>query len=368
MAKSDTVNHADGGFQAGSLLDLIWDWQRWPRQPRAMQPDAILERAVPTHQRLYWPLGEPLLFQTDEPDLLAVVDETFGRFPSLLDDGRPPLIVRIFVHGVPSLAADARAEIPPTIYRTHGHLLYVSIGAGNTAVADLVHGRAFGFITPSLACNSARFRDTFFHSLAFSLLATTRGFASFHAACLVKDGVGAILGGGAGAGKSTLAFAWARRGHQILAEDALFVGRRGGRARLWGLPWKLHLLPESRRLFPELEAEDPRLQVNGEWKLEVELEAYHPGSAVTNAAPGPIFLLERRQGGGVACIEPLSPANLRAGFRDIWPWWAGWTDELAQRVEGLLAGGAFRLWTNDDPYQAVDALENWLDGHRDRPS
>jgi hypothetical protein len=330
-----------------------------------MQPDAILERAVPTRQRLYWPLGEPLLFQTDEPDLLAIVDETLGRFPPLPDDGRPPLVVRIFVHDVSSCPGDPGAEGAPTIYRTHGHLLYVSIGVGNTAVADLIHGRAFGFVTPSLVRNPARFRDTFSHSLAFSLLAATRGFASFHAACLVKDGVGAILLGDAGAGKSTLAFAWARRGHQVLAEDALFVGRRGGRARLWGLPWKLHLLPDSPRFFPELEAEEPRLQVNGEWKLEVELEAYYPGSAVTDAAPGPIVLLDRRRGHGTACIEPLSPGDLRAGFRDIWPWWVGWNDELARRVESLLAGGAFRLWTNDDPDQAVDALENWWAGYRE---
>jgi len=336
-----------------------------------MQQDAILERSVPTHQRLCWPLGQPLLFQTDEPRLLAVVDETLGRFPPFPDDGRPPLIIRIFVHDVPSGAGQAMAEAEPPIYRTHGHLLYVSVGAGSTAVADLLHGRAFGFVTPSLAQNVTAFREIFVHGLAFSLLTAARGFTSFHAACLVEDGVGAILGGDSGAGKSTLAYAWARRGHQVLAEDALFVGRRRsvgqrqGHTRLWGLPWKLHLLPDSRRFFAELEMEKPRLQSNGEWKLEVELEAYHPGSTVTNAVPGPIFLLKRGQGSGVTCIEPLSPAELQANFRDIWPWWVGWTDEMAQRVAGLRERGAFRLWMDGDPCQAADALEEWFDGYRD---
>jgi hypothetical protein len=53
------------------------------RKPRGLPPNAMLEQIEPTHQRLYCPMGEPLLFQTNSPVLLQAADDAFGRFPRL---------------------------------------------------------------------------------------------------------------------------------------------------------------------------------------------------------------------------------------------------------------------------------------------
>ena len=147
--------------------------------------------------------------------------------------------------------------------------MYITAGAANTAVADLLSGQAFGFVTPEMAADEAFVRYAFVDSLAYSLLGARPADSSrFHAACVARGGRGVVLCGDAGAGKSTLAFACARRGYQALAEDALFlqVGADGG--RLWGMPWRLHLLPDSQRLFPNWPGRSPvcRSTASGSWK------------------------------------------------------------------------------------------------------
>ena len=49
----------------------------------------------PTLERRYGLMAESLLFQTNDPNLLAAADASFGRFPLPTDD-RPPLVVALF--------------------------------------------------------------------------------------------------------------------------------------------------------------------------------------------------------------------------------------------------------------------------------
>jgi hypothetical protein len=342
-----------------AALDAAWDEDRWARVPRAMWPDAIYEREAPGHRRLLHPMGVPLWVESNHPDVVAAADGTLGRFAPRPGSGGPPLLVRVMAHDVEP-ACPHESGRQPIVYRTQGHLLYITVGATNTAVADLRTGQAFGFVTPAMVADAAYLRYAFLESLVFSMLSTTRGFIAFHAACVVKHGRGLVLGGEAGAGKSTLAYACARRGYQILAEDAFFLDPGCEGARLWGMPWRLHLLPDTKRFFPELEAEAPRLQINGEWKLEVDVEAYQPGAVTPDAAPGLVILLERGEKTSSARAEPVPPDEARAHFQAIWPWWVGWRPEMDRAITRLLAGCTYRLWMNGSPDEAVDVLDALL--------
>ena len=126
-----------------------------------------------------------------------------------------------------------------------------------------------------------------------------------HAAGVVRGDRGIALLGPAGAGKSTLAMACARRGFGVFAEDAVFVRVRPVGLELWGMPWVQRLLPDARTLFPELAGLPDRARPNGESKIEVDLDDIHPGRAVPCAAPGPIVLLSRDDGGPTR-IEPVA--------------------------------------------------------------
>jgi hypothetical protein len=331
------------------------------RKPRGLPPNAMLEQIEPTHQRLYFPMGESLLFQTNSQILLQAADDAFGRFPRRSGEGASPLVLRCFVHdGEPEHERQYAVERPRPIYRTQGHLFYISAGAGNTVVADLTQGYAFGFLTPQIASDLAFVRYVFLQGMGFAMLSTARQYIGVHAACVVKEEMSFILQGSSGAGKSTTAYACARRGYQVLTEDGLLIKIRPGGVRLWGAPWKLHLLPESKRFFPELERERPRLQMNGEWKLELELDTLIPGSTTTDAASGLVLFLERGGSAGATRIEPVPLAEALDEFHLVWPWSMGWTEEMEQQLADLLEGKTYRLYVNGSPDQVVDLLDELL--------
>lgn len=329
------------------------------RPPRSLPPNAMLEQAEATHEQVFFPMGEPLLFRTNDPLLLASAEDAFGRFPPLLAGSQQsPLVVELLVQDLAtdsgSWAADGSQR---PIYRTRGHLFFVSSGRENTAVADLEQGYAFGFLSRHMVLDRASVQFIFVEGLSLALLATTRNFIGVHAACVVKNGVSFILMGQSGAGKSTLAYACVCRGYQLLAEDSLMVKCRAAGAELWGMPWRLHLLPDVPRFFPELASEQPKLQVNGEWKLEVNPEAYHPDSVAPHARPGPVVFIERSGRSTRTELAPLPRQDALEAFEIVWPWWVGWTDIMEQQVPQLIDQGAYRLRMTGSPDEAVDCLD-----------
>ena len=335
------------------------------RKPRGLPPNAMQEQTEASCEKLFYPMGESLLFRTNDQMLLDAAEETFGGFPPHPQRSpQAPLKLQIFLHDVDSHGSPRFGGTSSRpIYRTHGHLMYVSLGAANTAAVDLLKGCAFGFVTADMAHDRPTLRHIFLEGLALIMLGTARQFIPVHAACVVGGGMSISLLGSAGSGKSTLAYACVRRGYQLLAEDGLMVKCQPEGATLWGIPWKLHLLPDAKSFFPELAAEEPKLQVNGEWKLEVRPERYFPGSTRTHAAPGPVLFLEQGSKPGPTRMQPLAGDEALESFEVVWPWWVGWTDEMERQLPRLLSHGAYRLRVQGPPDEIEDALDALVAEH-----
>jgi hypothetical protein len=237
-----------------------------------------------------------------------------------------------------------------------GHLFYLNVGGDNTIIVDMQQGYALGFVTPAMASDRVFVRATFVETAAFAMLGMSRDFVAVHAACVVKDGVSVMIQGKAGVGKSTLAFACLRQGYHVLAEDVVQVkvGQTG--LRLWGMPWKFHLLADSLRFFPEVNRYPLHMQVNGEWKVEVELNDLFPNATTTNAAPGIIVLLERATSEQPTGYCPLSREEARRTFDVVWSWEVGWKADYERALNQLLTQGGYRLYMNGTPDEAVVAL------------
>jgi hypothetical protein len=309
--------------------------------------------ARPTLERRFGLMAEGLRFETNDPALLDAAEASFGRFP-LPPAGRDDLILRLFSESRP-----AEAGTPSSIVnRTHGPLYIVARGAGDIAVSDLEAGVAIGFVDTATAADMRAVRYGFIEAMALSMLSRARGYMAIHAAGVVRDGVGIVIQGPAGAGKSTLAIACARRGFGVLAEDVVFVRVTPSDIEFWGMPWTQRLLPDARAFFPELTSLEDRRQPNGEMKLEVDLDVAFPGLAVPTAAPGPIVLLERGTGGATR-VEALDPEV--EPLEVLWPWDGGWTADHERGSRRLTDRGLFRLHMNDSPDEAVDVLEALLD-------
>lgn len=321
--------------------------------------------------RRYGLLAERLEVRTNDPRVLAAADAAFGRFS--LPVAGTPLALRLVVRG-PDVPGERRPpDLPDTDripgihrlrYDTAGHLFSIELGAANRAMVDVAHGFATGGVSPALADDGELLRSAFVEAMALAMLTGGRGYVPVHASCVVRDGVGVILQAPAGTGKSTLAFACARRGLGLLAEDVVFArpidGPGGvGPLELWGMPWIQRLLPDAARFFPELAGRTARRQWSGEQKLEVDLDAHAPGAGTPRAAAGPVVLLTRGAGGPTRA-DWLSPDEDPADIEVLWPWEAGWTPEHDRTAARLLDHGVVRLRMNGTPEEAADALEQAL--------
>lgn len=296
----------------------------------------------------FQPMGFTLQLSSNSPAILSAAEIAFGRFGRPDSAHSPDFTFRLF--------EQPGDEGPPgkPVFRMEGHLLYQTGGRGATLVVDLNRGFAFGYFSAATLARPAFFRWHFLEMACFILL-EARGLMAVHGSALAKNGRAILLRAPSGGGKTTLAYAGARRRYQALAEDVVWVDQ--GRDCWWGTPWSFHLLPAAKTLFPELAGYEPVLQTNEELKLEVDLETIRPGSTTTSARPGPVVLVERRPGGRSRLVE-ITPAQARAD----WPAaQTGLELKLPHHpalVDGLLAGQpCYRLYFGDDIERALDWLE-----------
>ena len=239
----------------------------------------------------YQPMGFVLQIVTNHPAVIKAAEESFGRFGSTLPAERLDFTFHFFEHNV--------ANDPPgqPVFREHGHLLYQTTGRASTLVADTDTGVAYGYFSLDTLTDTSYFRWHFLE-LAFFRMLEARGLMGVHGAALVKNNRAVLLRAKSSGGKTTLAYAAARKGFKALAEDVVWLDKQRG--YWWGMPWSFHLLPDAKNLFPELAPYQPVLQTNKEMKLEVNLEELWPGSTTFSATP--TFVLSR-------CSSPKTHPN-----------------------------------------------------------
>lgn len=293
-------------------------------------------------------MGFTLCLRSNSPAIMAAAETSFSRFGPARPTESPDFRFRLLAH-------DGIDDPPgPPAFRLRGSLLYQSTGRDSAVVAHLAGGSACGYFSAPVLSNPAFFRWHFLE-LAFFMMLEWRGWMGVHGAALVKNGQGVLLRAQSGGGKTTLAYAAARCGNfQALAEDVVWLD--GQRQWWWGMPWSFHLLPDAKKLFPELAAYEPVLQTNGEMKLEVNLEHLRAGSTTVSARPKAMVFVERLAG-GQSRLERL-PA---AAVQQLWPLGAtGLEMKLAHHaghLENLFHLKTYRLYFGDDIQAGVELLE-----------
>lgn len=100
---------------------------------------------------------------------------------------------------------------------------------------------------PRTSVPSAVIRETYDRSV-LPIVLQARGTEVLHASA-VRAGRIVAFCGASGIGKSTLAFALSRRGHQLWADDALAIGLRGPSAVAFPLPFEMRLRLSAATFF-----------------------------------------------------------------------------------------------------------------------
>ncbi len=248
----------------------------------------------------YYPLGFPVAIETNSPAVLALAESLWSHWPVREN----PRVARL------RIAVEDRACVAPlsaAFFRGQGHLVSFVQSPDNFAVADLVASFAFACLTRDVAANAEHCRYHFLEPLVY-LLVDAAFLAPLHASCVALDDCAIVLCGDSGAGKTSLAYACARRGWTFLSDDATHVIR--GRAGHWvsGRPFRIRFRETARDLFPELRSFIPHMRPNG--KLDIEVETRDLDLRVaTEARASHIVFLRRTADGTPARFEPCPAAD-----------------------------------------------------------
>lgn len=304
------------------------------------------------------PLGANLRLETNNEDIVSACRTSFGRYgvPAPSSSGAP-ILLRLLVDS----SFNEAPPWPDPVFRGQGDIFYICVGCQNTAVANLGKGCAIGFISPAMARDQVFVRNIFIECLVLTMLTSGKAgrYTYAHASAVAKGDRGLIFSGPSQAGKTTLAFACARRGFQIVSDDVVYLFEEGDGVTVWGKPWHLRFLEDCARFFPELKQKAARLRFDGKNCVEVDVEELMPGTARPRCKAEAIFFLERASGpAGYYALE--SQEAIRLLSRDL----VFDQPEVLERHQRhwlkVVGRGAYVLRYGEDLEAVVQLLETFL--------
>jgi hypothetical protein len=214
-------------------------------------------------QRGFYPLGYAIEIATNETEVLEIADECFCHARMLRSGPR----IRVSI----GVTAGGESECPrePT-RRAHNHLFSLVADADNQALLDLNTCTSFAWVTQAAVSNRLYFRYNFLEKMVYLLLGASV-VTDLHAACVGRNGMGVLLCGDTGAGKSTLAYACARDGWTYTSDDTSYLINDSAVPRVIGHSHRVRFRPEARALFPELKGHQVTPRMEGKPSIEVPI-------------------------------------------------------------------------------------------------
>ncbi len=301
------------------------------------------------------PLGITLRFETNSLKLLDGFRSSFEQYGTTR--GLPHFTIRLVVDH----SFTQSPPWPDMVVRGHQDFLYITAGTQNTAFADLSRRYAFGFLAPEMAEDSAYLRRNFIECLFFAMVTHGTGATHtyVHASAVAGGNQGLVFSGPSESGKTTLAYACARRGFKIVTDDVLYLRRNQNCLTAWGKPWRCRFLSDCVRFFPEFGRRPGEIRSAEAEITEIEVEDHLPGGTQAQCQPKALFFLDRHHG-PIEC-EPLKPDKaVQLLARDLicdaprimenhWQTW----NQLAEQ-------GSYVLHYDEDMDRVVEYLQQFI--------
>lgn len=307
---------------------------------------------LPYHHVLY-PLGFPLLIKSNDSAVIRAAEISWGAFAPRSHE--MPIELRFIVSEIPS-----RRRPPIPTFRAQSNLLTLIADAHNYGCCDLTAGFGFACVTKATTTNRDYLRYHFLEAMA-NLLLDTQYIVAIHAACVGIHGRGVLLVGNSGAGKSSLAYASARRGWTYISDDSTsLVLHKSGRSVV-GNPQSLRLRPSASALFPEIKG--PGNLRNGKPTIEIKTETRHNVKTAHECSVDYIVFLDRQESEPEpVSLKPLSRGEAQRGLSATrWPQELPINEDRFAAIERLLEAKAYQLtYKSFEP--ALDLLEATVRG------
>jgi hypothetical protein len=248
---------------------------------------SVLNALFPVFDATFYPLGFAVRIRTNFQRVLEAAQAEWNSWQPAFSE--PPVAVQIQV-------SRTSTERPPASIFQAGHSTFKVISdAGNRAWGDTRKGEATATLTPGAVEDARWLQYHFLDAVVFHLI-TSLHLTPIHASCVARRGRATLLAGNSHAGKSSLAYACARRGWTYISDDSCPLVRRCAAERLvLGTPHSLRLRPDAPALFPELARFQTTLRGNGKYVLQIPTSSLQIETAPT-AQASRFILLDRRDG------------------------------------------------------------------------
>lgn len=305
-------------------------------------------------QKTFVPIGTVLGVLSNSKKVLAAAEESFGPYGESEESIPADFSIEICSDPVHHQSA----PFPPASFRAMGNLFHISCGEGSFAVADLNRRHAIGFVAEEIIDDRSFFRNVFLECL-FYVMAVHDRFTPVHAAAVEYQNKGILIWGEAGAGKSTLAYACAQAGFQLISDDVVHLQSDPVTGQLlgWGRPWQVRLLPDTVKFFPELATEVPRLRSDHQWYLEVDLLHRLSEAPQLVCRPSVLLFLNRN----TMAPSEVVPLDRQKAFdllrKDIFLTEKHVLERHYSTLERLVNLDAFRISYSGPPPVAVEFLK-----------
>lgn len=321
------------------------------RAPRILAGPCYAAASFPFQADVF-PLGFLLRIKSSHPSVIEIAQDTWSCFVPKVS--APPLELR-FVVSEGNEASCGPEPLHDAIFRAQNNLLAAIADAHNSALCDLRAGFGFAHLSEAAVRDEGYLRYNFLEAIAYTLL-DARHVVAVHAACVAKNGSGFLLFGDSGAGKSSLAYACARRGWTYISDDCTFLLRRTPGRVAVGNPRIFRFRPAASTLFPEIDG--PVSLRNRKPTTEIESAALPLIDMATECTVNQIVFLNRCIQEDVApVLRPVSQQECwrRISRRHAWPAELCIEPEREDTLKALLGARALQL-NYAHCAQAVDAL------------
>lgn len=315
----------------------------------SLDDDFMLPSADFPLQARYFPLGFPLQISSNSPKVMAAAAASWEVFAPTFQC--LPLEIHL---GVTDDAADS-CEFPPApVFRLQSEQLVSIANANNFIVSDLRIGRSFGWITPNVADSPLYLRYHLLEAAVLSMI-TALYALPLHAACVSWDGIGILLCGDSGAGKSSLAYAASRAGWTFISDDASYMPLNRDDRMVIGNSHQVRFRDSGVVLFPELEGRPITPRAAGKPSIEVATSELGVTTAITSFVNYIVFLnrteVFRHE------LVPLSRQSVMPWFKKFLMTTSASRSAHESALERLLEAKVFELHYRDLEW-AIETLRN----------
>ncbi len=172
------------------------------------------------------------------------------------------------------------------------------------------------------------------------------------------EGSGVLLSGDSVAGKTSLAYACARRGWTYVSDDCSSMVRKHNTRSVIGTPETVRFRESAAELFPEVGGRKPRIRANGDPSIEIRTSELLDIKTDFESAVDHVVFLDRQPRYGADAqliLYPKEDARRRLS-PVVWPSELEFTTERRAAVDRLMTAGVYELRYRDLA-PAVERLE-----------